>query len=342
MKAKDLAKLLGVSASTVSVVLNNKPGISDSLRASLEEKIRELGYGYMLTSPGSAVRSGGNSQPVIAYLSYIDYECEPDDVAFFPGVINGAETEARRKGCGLVVLNMQCEGSSLPELLRQTRGNVIGAILETHKITEKILADTASVDVPCVFMDSFDPSLPVSSVNVDNRQSMAQIVGLLYEHGHRKIGSVFGDYWASYVMDRHFCYRRALAERGLEYRQEFDLVFPRDTGRFQELFSREDHPTALVTQGDGFAVWAINALRDMGLRVPEDVSVVGFDNTRICTMVRPNLTSVRNSSQLMGRSCVQLLFVLNELRAEGEEHPQLKISLPTQLVQRDSVGPVKE
>ena len=343
MKSKELAKLLGVSPSTVSVVLNGKPGISDSLRASLEEKIRALGYGEMLADPGKAVRSG-NGQPVIAYLIYMDLEDWSDQLSFFPGVLSGAELEAREMGASLEMVHIRCEkGAPLPEILRR-RGNVIGCVVQAQRVTQELLRDTQSVDVPCVFMDSYDPDLPVSSVNIDNRQAMHAVIKHLTRQGHRRIGYVWdrcglaGGQEEDYILHRRAMFYQAMFEFGLERDAALDLSYEDDEGRLRALLQREDRPTAFAAQGDRHAMWVMDTAKSLGLRVPEDVSVVGFDNTFLCEMTRPRLTSVRNSSQFMGRNCVQLLQTLRRLRASGVEDPRLKFYLPAELVERDSVS----
>ena len=117
MKAKDLAKKLGVSPATISLVLNNKPGISDSLRHSLLKRIREMGCEDMLSpavpQAAAAPRQEERAHPVIVYLIYTSSDENNDRFAFYPAVLEGAEMEARTNHYNLVVLHMSREGSSL-------------------------------------------------------------------------------------------------------------------------------------------------------------------------------------------------------------------------------------
>ena len=343
MKAKELAKLLGVSPATVSLVLNGKPGVSDGLRADLLDRVRELGYGDMIRGGGApAAAAGEGGRQAIAFLSYLDYEEWDQAYAFFPGVLEGAEMEARDLGCNLVVFHMKREsGAPLSELLR--RGGVVGAIVRADRITPALLEDVASLDVPCVFMDSYDPRLNISSVNVDNRQSMYAVVRYLKERGHREIGYVATDFGSDYQEDRYFSFRRALLELDLPSDKKDLFVAGYERGPFEfqrlaELFAQAGElPTALVAENDRAAMRAVNALKSIGRRVPEDVSVVGFDNNPLCRAVEPNLTSVKNSRHLMGRELVMLLQNLRRLKALGIPAPRLKYRLPTELVERDSV-----
>ena len=341
MKAKELAKLLGVSPSTVSVVLNGKPGISDHLRTTLEEKIREMGYGAMLKDPGSAVRQSASAVPVIAYLIYMEEE-QPNEFSFFPSVIQGVESETTYLVMNLVILHMDCNcQGTLKERLEKI-GNVVGCVVQVQEFTDELMKDIESIEIPSVFIDVYNPELRLSSVNVDNRQAMHQTVKYLKEHGHKKIGYVHGYCNLNFELDRRFSFIRALAALHLPYTRAWEFVYQEDEEKLKELFRNPDHPTAIVTQQDDIAMWTMDVLKSIGLKIPEDVSVIGFNNTSICEMTRPRLSSVTNSGQLMGRECVHMLRVLRRLGDLGEKCPRLKVYMPTDLVLRDSVADCKD
>ena len=351
MKAKDLAKLLGVSPATVSLVLNGKPGISDSLRAQLTEKILDLGYGSMLKGrEAPETEATDRGRPAIVYLSYLDCEVWDQAYAFFPGVLEGAEMEARSRGWNLLVYHMNGETDAPVEELLRRGGNVIGVIVQSQMTTPELAETAKRLSIPLVTMDCYDPRLDLSSVNVDNRQSMYAVVHYLKDRGHREIGYVGNDLGEDYQIDRHFSFRRALQELGLPDREEFLFLAGTEKGpyEFQKLAAvlgrAERLPTALVAESDRAAMRTVNALKQLGYRVPEDVSVIGFDNNPLCEVCVPRLTSVRNSRHLMGRECVMLLQNLRKLQEEGLPTTRLKYRLPTQLVCRDSVadGPLKD
>lgn len=347
MKAKDLAKKLGVSPATISLVLNNKPGISDSLRQSLLKKIRELDCESMMCescrdgeAPSAASSEGGCKS--IAYLSYLGCD-EEGDYSFFPGVLEGAEIEARDNNLSLLVFHMKCQRGTSPAELFRRSGTVIGAVVQATEITEDIMRDIAGIDVPVVFLDIYDPSLAVNSVRVDNRQSMYHIVNYLKSCGHREIGYVYSGWEMGWQKDRRQCFCSSLADLGLEEHRDYffragvddDLY---DHQKLAQAFSQAERlPTALVCENDRQAMRTINALRQLGYRVPEDVSVTGFDNNPISKMTTPRLTTVKNSSQLMGRAAILLLQNLRKLQRAGFPSTLLKYELPAELVVRDSV-----
>lgn len=359
MKAKDLAKKLGVSPATISLVLNNKPGISDSLRKSLLEQIQQLGCEGMLSdSCREGAPSGqppapppaGNSCACksIAYFIYHenDYlEDMNDPYNFFSGVLEGIEAEAWELDFCLMMLHAgRYKKATLSEQIRRA-GNVQGVIVHPCAVTEDIARAVRDVPVPVVFMDSYtDSAWQPPTVCISNSQGMHRVVRHLKELGHRRIGYVSSGWERLLNLERRRCFREAMSDFGLGF-DEKDLFLAgesqglMDCSRLSSGFREaESLPTALVCENDRQAFKAISALKAMGRRVPEDVSVTGFDDGVISTSIEPGITTVRNSPQLMGRQCVLMLQNLIRLRELGEE-PWLRYELPAALVVRGSTGP---
>lgn len=349
MKAKDLAKKLGVSPATISLVLNNKPGVSDSLRHSLIEKIQEMGCDNMLCVPtvdlaGKNEEAANSSRPVVAYLIYTSCDEHNDRFAFYPAVLEGAEMEARDHNYNLVVFHMNCEGnSSLPDLIQRT-GNVIGAIVQTVHITENIINDIKVLDIPCVFVDCYRPDKRVSCVCVNNEQGIFSAVKYLKSRGHRNLGYVSRGGDKTWQKERRQFFHQALVEYGLQDHPEnyFVAGIDEDFYNFQSLakvFSQAPClPSAFIAENDRQAWRTVQALKSIGRKVPEEISVIGFDDRSLCTMVEPNLTSIKNYRHLMGRECILMLQNLKRLKRLGVKNPCLKYELPTELIERDSVA----
>ena len=357
MKAKDLAKKLGVSPATISLVLNNKPGISDTLRKSLLEKIQELGHEEMLcqacregeapaAKAAAAQKEESGGCKVIAYLIYNNYREDLNDpYKFFNQVLEGVEAEAWENDCCIVMLHMNRHKDLIvAERFRRT-GNVVGAIVHPCKINGRVEKDVKAAGVPCVFMDPFvaPGGWEPSGVCISNRQGMNNAVRHLKEKGHRQVGYVSSGWESLVEIDRRKCFRQSLQGFGLEERPEF--FFEAGTGEelfeFQRLADRlgqaERLPTALICENDRQAWRTIKALNQLGKRVPEDVSVIGFDDQAICSSIEPGITSIHNSPQLMGRECVILLKNLIRLKELGERDPWLRYELPAPLIERGSV-----
>lgn len=365
MKAKDLAKKLGVSPATISLVLNNKPGISDSLRKSLLEQIQQMGCEQMLCeacregaapgqpappkAEGSTDRGGGCRS--IAYIIYQeqDYlEDMNDPYNFFAGALEGVEAEAWDNDYCLIMLHVgKHKNVSLTEQLRRA-GNVVGAIVHPCFLNEQIERDIKSTDIPCVFMDSFQPcGWQPPAVCVSNRQGMRALVEHLMSLGHRDIGYVYSGWDSQVYQDRMRCFLEAMEQHSLVVNEDFLFLQDISEGLWDlqapiRLFAPgKKMPTALICANDRQAWRTIKALQQNGLRVPQDISVAGFDDTVLCTQTDPSITSIHNSPQLMGRQCVQLLRNLMRMKELGEV-PWLRYELPATLVVRDSTGPVPQ
>ena len=361
MKAKDLAKKLGVSPATISLVLNNKPGISDALRASLLQQIQELGCEKMLSdscregaAPGAPPAQkpwpaeGGCACRSIAYLIYHEHdylEDMNDPYNFFSGVLEGIEAEAWDHDYCLIMLHAgRYKKATVEEQLRRA-GNIAGIIVHPCTLNEQMAETARALPVPCVFMDTYtDSTWQPPSVCISNSQGMHRVARHLKELGHKRIGYVSSGWETLLNLERRRCFREALKDFGLTCReedffsagQELGLLdYTRLTGSFK---SARSLPTALVCENDRQAWRAIQALQQMGLSVPGDISVVGFDDGAMCTAIEPNITTVHNSPQLMGRQCVLMLENLIRLKELGEE-PWLRYELPASLVLRASTGP---
>lgn len=363
MKAKDLAKKLGVSPATISLVLNNKPGISDSLRKSLLEQIQQLGCEQMLceacrvgAAPGKqevAEKEEAQEQcggcRAIAYLIYQDREYMEDmkdPYNFFAEVLEGVEAEAWDNDCCLIMVHMNKHKKvGVREQLRRA-GNVIGAIMHPGCISEQSLQQLTELGIPFVTMDMYSStSLQPPSVCISNRQGMRAIAEYLKGMGHTRIGYVPSGWETPLNKERRRCFREALEGFGLTTAPEHFFTAGTGEDLFEydrlalQLSKARSMPTAIVCENDRQAWRTIKALQKNGLRVPDDVSVIGFDDQQICTAIEPHITTVHNSPQLMGRQCVQLLQNLIRLRELGEE-PWLRYELPARLVVRGSTGPV--
>lgn len=364
MKAKDLAKKLGVSPATISLVLNNKPGISDTLRKSLLEQIQQLGCEGMLCDAcreGAAPGQQGASKPEhspgqgggcksIAYLIYQeqDYlEDMNDPYNFFSGVLEGVEAEAWENGYCLIMLHVgKRKNVSLQEQLRRA-GNVVGTIVHPCLLNDQIERDMKAISMPCVFMDSYTCSgWQPPSVCISNCQGMHRAVHHLKELGHRQIGYVSSGWETLLYQERRRTFCEALSNLDLPCNQAHFLSAGTGEGLLEfnhlteALKNAPNLPTALVCENDRQAWRTIKALQQAGLRVPEDISVIGFDDGTLCTNIEPHITTIRNSPQLMGRQCVLMLENLLRLKALGEE-PWLRYELPARLILRDSTGPAR-
>ena len=322
IKSKELAGLLGVSAATMSLVLNHKPGISDELRSSLLERIREMGYGYMIREEGQAEKAEPASDRTIAYLVLSEYHDDVEEAAFFPKVIEGAEREARKRGYRFTILHVYDENG---EKLRESIGKeqFAGMLVYAAQICEEMKEALDALEIPYILIDCYCPLAGANAVTVNNRQGIFTAVKYLYDKGHRRIGYIGSG--------RPLC---SLVERRKSFRYAMAL---------EELWKDAERiPTALLVENDVMAIAVYRALKGRGLRIPEDVSVVGFDGRSICSMLEPALTTLRVPRREMGRLLVMLLLQKIELQGRTAEQVTVRLEIDAELVEMDSVKECRE
>lgn len=330
IKAKELARLLGVSPATVSLVLNGKPGICEGTRRQLTRQIRELGYGYMLC--GEEHCAQGKT------VSYVVYQEEPH--VFSPAVLEGAQEAAQEAGYTLSLLHVGRGERTLSGCLR--RGETLGLLVQKPCLEDGDLEELEALGVPYVMVDTYRADRDVSCVSVNSRQGFCKLVDHLMGMGHRALGYIFCQSDCASAAERRESYYQALAHFGLTVNPDYCIALgcPKKgiSDRLEKLLGEgKPLPTAFLTEDDGVACRAMKALAQCGYRVPEDISIVGFGDSEICTMVSPELTTVRVPYRLLGRQAMALL--LQKLRGGAEDGPLCtRLEVGVELVARGSVG----
>lgn len=326
---RDVAERAGVSHQTVSRVINGHELVSRATRERVERAIQELNY---VPSPMARGLMSNRTHSIGLVSSAISDH-------FFGEVAAGAEVEARRRGYYLVIASVEehAEADERAYLRLMLERRVEGLIVARSRVP--ISVDQVSLHrVPVVALASAQaPGLAM--VDVDNRGGGRDAVAYLLARGHRRIATITGPMeWRS-AQDRLDGYREALAAGGATF--DPSLVEqahgwePADgqTG-MARLLARGARFTGLFAYSDMVAIGAIRELRTRGLRVPEDVSVVGYDDVPVAAYVDPPLTTVRQPMREVGECAASLVL---DAIAYGRAETRV---LPTQLVVRGSVvGP---
>lgn len=324
---KDIALEAGVSFKTVSRVVNDHPNIRPETRSRVEEAIRRLGY--RANPLAKSLRS--RQTHIVGFVT--------DEIATTPfavDIVRGAQEVVMEAGRILVLADTGGRRDlETPVLELMLRWKVDGIIYATvyHRAVD---VPTGIASVPCVLADCFDPDHSLPSVVPDEVQGGRVATERLLERGHRRIGFINGppDYPAS--VGRLRGYQDALKEHGVNF--DPHLVCSGDwwqEGGYrctQQLMTVADPPSGLFCANDLMAMGAYDALRELQLRIPADVAVVGFDDRDvIAAHMRPALTTVALPYYEMGR------WAANHLLSEPADNaaPQVRIECP--LVVRDSV-----
>lgn len=346
IKSKDLAKLLGVSTATVSLVINNRPGICSETRKQLIARINELGYGYMLSdklkedSSAEDTAQKGN----IAYVAYQDCdEKHSAKCAFFPMVLQGAEEAAREHGYNLQILHVKRTGPCTVKTCVNTN-DIDGFIVQLNQLDDADIESMNSVGLPYVLIDTYFVDKAANSVCVDNRQGVYKAMDYLKRMGHTKIGYLSsGCQSLSSMLIRREAYKLFLEYNNMPDNKEYffdNLGYDQVAYDRMKAYIEEGRklPTAFISDNDLVAWGALKAIKKCGFRVPEEVSIIGFDDREMCVLTEPQLTSVRIPRTLLGRETVEMLVQKIDRRKRGIEDVIQNTELRLELSERESVA----
>jgi len=335
---EEVAKLAGVSRSTVSRVVNQHPNVRPEVRERVWEVIRQTGY-----QPHAAARSLATRRTRVIGLIIPQAVTTLFTDPYFPILIRGIADACNAHNYHLMLSLFSRrrvqESRARQDLLYQQvlRGRYLdGVVVSSAPLDDPIFPRLLEDGVPFIIVGRY-PHERANYVDVDNVAGARMAVEHLLRLGHERVATITGPLNMFAAQDRLEGYRQALAARGIPVDE--DLIaegdFTEGGGRaaMQRLLPRR--PTAVFAASDMMAVGAIKVLREAGLRVPEDVAVVGFDDIPLASMVEPPLTTVRQPIEQTGGMAVELLVSLLENPGEETVH---RVVLPTELVIRASCG----
>jgi LacI family transcriptional regulator len=327
----DVARRAGVSAMTVSRVINNSGYISPETRERVEKAVRDLGY-----VPNALARSLRFKQTKTLALVLTDIT-NP----FFTTIARGVEDAASEQGFSVIFCNTDESESKEAEYLNVVlQKQVDGLLLVPASCSSDSVTFLQERKVPVVVLDRCVYDVKIDTLRCDSEGGAYQLTRHLLDLGHTRIAILSGPSSVSTAIDRVAGYRRALAEAGLGSRVE--LVYHGEYSQASgyqmawQALGVTPRPTALFAANNFITSGALRAVREAGLRVPEDISIVSFDDLPTAPFMGPALTVAAQPAYEMGRKAAELL--LTRLAGEGPAEPQ-EIVLPTEIIVRESSAP---
>lgn len=328
---RDVARLAGVSAMTVSRVVNDQPGVSAETRKKIEAAITELNY-----APSKVAGSLISAKTELLGMIVPDVS-NP----FFGPIVRGAETAARKAGYRLLLCNSESD-------LRLEKDYV--SDLVAHRVEGLLIAPVGDKSAghlgrlvdqrfPIVLLDRQVEGLACDSVTLDNTDAARRLMAHLIGVGHRRIAILTDADDVSTGRERLLGVRQALEEAGLPF--EDDLIFHTTTDQIggyratQLILGLPQRPTAIFAVNNMTAVGVMQALRQASLRVPEDISLVCFDDVQHLAVISPFLTVVDQPAETMARVATQLL--LERIGGNAGKQPRI-VTFPGNLIVRQSCG----
>ena len=330
---EDVARVAGVSAMTVSRVINGEKNVRDTTRASVQEAISRLSY-----SPNSAARSLAAGQATHIGLLYAN-----PSAAYLSQFLVGALEGARRAGCHLVI--EACESEGADEQAEATRRflttNVEGVILPPPlSESQAILAELDAAQIPVVTVAMGRPRDDALNVRIDDFAAALEMTSHLLDLGHRRIGLIKGHPTHIASIERARGFSAALESKGIDPHtapvEQGYFTFRSGLVATERLLARPEPPTAIFACNDDMAAAAVSVAHRKGLAVPEDISIVGFDDTAPATTVWPELTTVRQPISAMAEAALELLLSDLRERRSGQETGGAERVLEHQLIVRES------
>lgn len=333
VKLEDIAKYLGVSNVTVSKALANKSGVSEELRCKIKEVAQQMGYIPISAQKVKEKKETGNVGVVVPGR-FID-----NNASFYWAVYQNIVTKLQAKGyyAILEILNEEYEEACrLPNLLCDEKVDGVIMIGQVHNQYSEFI--WKSQKVPVMFLDFYDNHMEYDTVISDGFYGMYVLTDYLIKLGHREIGFVGTPLSTSSITDRLFGYQKALLENSIPLNHEWIIPDRQLNGSNIEIVLPERLPTALACNSDYTANRVISKLSERGVSVPEDISVVGFDNYLYPNLSDLKMTTYEVEIDKMAERCVRTLL----RKIEHKEYIQGVQIITGHMIIRETARPLNK
>lgn len=323
----EISKLSGFSPATVSNALNNKKGVCRETAEKIIKIAQDNGY---------------FTKPKIAGIKFVIYKNNGLVVSnspFFASLIAGVVSESKKYGYDTAIFNLDKSSPEFEQNLNQLMTDGKSAILLlATEMTEEEIQVFNNIPAPVVILDGWFEKSVFNSVLINNTDSANSAVQFLIENGHRKIGYLGGNERIRNFIDRKRGFDHALIQNGLKINPSYDFyLMPSMDGAYNDmnllLEKKPELPTAFFADNDIIALGAMKALKDHGYSIPNDISIIGFDDVEFSSISTPALTTIRVFKQEMGQIAVRRLIEL----INTDTKVKSKIQICNEFVVRDSV-----
>ncbi|AAM23502.1 LacI family transcriptional regulator [Caldanaerobacter subterraneus subsp. tengcongensis MB4] len=331
---KDIARLANVSVTTVSRVINNKPeGVSEETRQKILKLVKELGYQPNAIARGLVTKKTKTIGLIIPDISN----------PFFPDIARGVEDSAHIYGYNVFLCNTDDNLEKESEYIRALKEKYVDGIIFTSSSIPKHehIIELVESGIPVVIMDRRVDSENIYGVFLDNYEGGYIATKHLIDLGHEKIGCITGPLYTKSAKERLEGYKKALLDSGIKIDEK--LIFEGDykiNGGIigaERLLKDNKDMSAIFACNDLMAYGAYKTIRSFGYKIPDDISVVGFDDIQLSQILEPQLSTIKQPAYDMGLTAARMLIKL----IEGKKLKKKIINFRPQLVIRQSTKLVK-
>jgi len=325
---EDVAKAAGVSITTVSRVINKFPTVKEENRRRVEEVVRRLNF-----RPNVAAQRLASGSTNAIGLEIPRYE----------GIFYSFYAMEIFRSVGIA-----CDSLKVDLLLHLTDGKTqvnsaaVGGVVFADLISNrKHVEELISLNVPVVVMNYFAPELECSSVSIDNIKGARSATEYLIHMGHKRIAFLTGDLMSQAALNRLEGYKSALKNAGIALQEDYILNgdYSRKSARVasERIMELKERPTAVFVSSDDMAMEVVSSFLENNIKVPDDISIIGFDDDPVCLYGPVALTTMRQPLKEMAQAAVKELY----LKMQDPARQVNRLILPAELVIRDSVKPPK-
>lgn len=325
---RDIANKLDVSSVTVSKALNDKEGVSAELKEKIKQLAEEMGYRYNITARtmkdgltyniGVVIPEKFTRDQQSFYLNVYQYLSKHLEALGYYGILH-------------ILTHAEEKSLSLPRVYYEKRVDGFIILGQTSKSYIELLEH---IELPKIFMDFYDERSEVDSVITDNFYGAYEMTNYLVGKGHRDIAYVGNIYTTSSIQDRFLGYYKSLLEHHIKLKESYVIKDRDEEGTFISMNFPTPLPTAFVCNCDKVAHILIQKLKELGYRVPEDCSVVGFDNDVFATITDPGITTVAVNVDEMAKTAVT--FITSKVK--NKEKKFGRVLVKGNIVYRESVA----
>jgi LacI family transcriptional regulator len=306
ISAKEIARKLDLSAATVSMVLNNKSGISEKTRTRVLETARKYGYDFSKKNDSEA----GNG--VIQFIIYKEHGAIVTNTPFFAQIAEGVDIGCKRAGYELQATYFYGKQNISDQIEAISEKNCQGILLLGTEMKAESFRPFSGLKVPLVVLDTYFEELNCDSVLINNMQGAYLATNYLIDHGLKAVGYLHSSYSIGNFSERADGYYKALRHHKISTDHPYvHRLTPSMEGAYADMLKilQQHQPVAdaYFADNDLIAAGAMRAFKECGYRIPEDVSIVGFDDMPICEFLEPKLTTMAVPKRMLAELAVERL-----------------------------------
>lgn len=334
---KDVSKRSGFSITTVSKALNNYPDISSKTKKKILDLCEEMGY-----VPNLSARSLVSKKSYTIGIIFEEVTGIGLQHPLFSRILESFKNEVEKEGYDILFLSKNLMKRNDSYLQHTKRKQVEAVLVLCAEYDSDKMNEIYKSDVPSVVIDFDTPT--TMTVTSDNYQGVAKAIDYLFEIGHRKIAHITGGRDTFVGGQRIEQFINSMKSHNLDLREEYRVEgpnFSREEGydAMMKLLNLEDKPTAVFCSSDMLAIGAMKAIENSGLKVPNDISLVGFDGIELGQLISPRLTTVKQNSKQVGYIAAQ--NILDMIKDHKKKHIGQSISIDCSLIIGESTKKLK-